>query len=234
MDQDHGSAAPGHTRFEATRWSVVLEAAQSRAPGGPEALARLCERYWPPLYAFARHRGSGPEDAQDLVQGFFEHLIQSRALRAVDQAKGRFRSFLLASFRNFTSMERRRAGTEKRGGRVQVIRMDWQDEESRIAFEPEDRLTPETLYDARWALELLGRATRAPGRGAGRAGQSPNLLHLTDLPGRGRNPGRLDLRKGGADVEHWAARRENIDPPPAPTPRAALARGDYPNRAQPR
>jgi RNA polymerase sigma factor (sigma-70 family) len=160
MDQDHGSAAPGHTGFEATRWSVVLEAAQSRAPGGPEALARLCERYWPPLYAFARHRGSGPEDAQDLVQGFFEHLIQSRALRAVDQAKGRFRAFLLASFQNFTSMERRRAGTEKRGGRVQVIRMDWQDEESRIAFEPADRLTPETLYDARWALELLGRATR--------------------------------------------------------------------------
>jgi RNA polymerase sigma-70 factor (ECF subfamily) len=86
------------------------------------------------LYAFARHRGSRPEDTQDLVQGFFEHLIESRALRAVDQAKGRFRSFLLASFKNFTSMERRRAGAEKRGGRVQVIRMDWQDEESRIAY----------------------------------------------------------------------------------------------------
>jgi RNA polymerase sigma factor (sigma-70 family) len=160
MDEDHGSAAPGHTGFEATRWSVVLEAAQSRARGGPEALARLCERYWPPLYAFARRRGSSPEDAQDLVQGFFEHLIESRALRAVDQAKGRFRSFLSASFQNFTNMERRRASTEKRGGRVQVIRMDWQDEESRIAFEPEDWLTPETLYDARWALELLSRATR--------------------------------------------------------------------------
>ncbi|MBV9673580.1 MAG: sigma-70 family RNA polymerase sigma factor, partial [Verrucomicrobia bacterium] len=93
MDQDHGSAAPGHNEFEATRWSVVLKAAQSSAPGGPEALARLCERYWPPLYAFARHRGNAPEDAQDLVQGFFEHLIQNRALRAVDQAKGRFRSF---------------------------------------------------------------------------------------------------------------------------------------------
>jgi len=160
MDQDHSLAAPGAARFEATRWSEVLQAAQSRAEGGPAALARLCERYWSPLYAFARHRGNGPEDAQDLVQGFFQHLIESRALGTIDQAKGRFRSFLLASFQNFMAMERRRAGAEKRGGRAELIRMDWQDAESRIAFESEDRLTPETVYDARWALELLGRATR--------------------------------------------------------------------------
>ena len=160
MGQDHSSAAPGHARFDATRWSVVLEAAQSRAPGGSEALARLCERYWAPLYAHARHRGASPQDAQDLVQGFFEHLIKNRALGGVDQAKGRFRSFLLASFQNFTSMERRRAGTEKRGGRAELVRIDWQDAEDCIGFEPEDRLTPETLYDARWALELLGRSTR--------------------------------------------------------------------------
>jgi DNA-directed RNA polymerase specialized sigma24 family protein len=133
---------------------------KSRAEGGPEALAWLCERYWSPLYAFARHRGNGPEDAQDLVQGFFQHLIESRALGTINQAKGRFRSFLSASFQNFMAMEWRRAGAEKRGGRAELIRMDWQDAESRIAFEPEDRLTPETLYDARCALELLGRATR--------------------------------------------------------------------------
>lgn len=132
------------------------KAAQSRAQG----LARLCERYWPPLYAFARHRGNGPEDAKDLVQGFFEHLIESKALGTIDQAKGRFRSFLLASLQNLMAMERRRSDTEKRGGRAQLIRIDWQDAEGRIAFQPEDPLTPETVYDARRALELLGRATR--------------------------------------------------------------------------
>src|ERR1700692_4335371 len=89
MDQDHSSRALGHARFDSTRWTVVLEAAQSHAEGGPAALARLCERYWPPLYSFARHRGNGPEDAQDLVQGFFQHLIESRALGTIDQAKGR-------------------------------------------------------------------------------------------------------------------------------------------------
>jgi RNA polymerase sigma factor (sigma-70 family) len=160
MQQDHSSAAPGAARFEATRWSVVLEAAQSRAEGGPTAFARLCESYWVPLYTFARHRGQSPEDAQDLVQGFFEHLLESRALGTVDQAKGRFRSFLLASFQNHMSKERRRAKAEKRGGQAELIRIDWQDAEGRIGFEPRDSLTPETLYDARWALEMLGRATR--------------------------------------------------------------------------
>jgi hypothetical protein len=88
MDHDHRSAALGHAGFDATRWSVVLEAAKSRAAGGPEALARLCERYWPPLYAFARHRGFSPEDAQDLVQGFFEHLIESRAWAQSTKPRG--------------------------------------------------------------------------------------------------------------------------------------------------
>ncbi len=160
MEQNNSSAALGRARFEATRWSVVLEAAQSRAEGGPEALARLCERYWPPLYAFARHRGQAPEDAQDLVQGFFEHLLGSQALGTVHQSKGRFRSFLLASFQNFMTNERRRAGAGKRGGLAQLIRIDWQEAEGQVAFEPQDPLTPETLYDARWALDLLRCATR--------------------------------------------------------------------------
>ena len=80
MDYDHSTATLGHARFDTTRWSVVLEAAQSRAQGGSQALAELCANYWPPLYGFARRRGFAPEDAQDFVQGFFEHLIGSRGL----------------------------------------------------------------------------------------------------------------------------------------------------------
>ncbi|MBV9488883.1 MAG: sigma-70 family RNA polymerase sigma factor [Verrucomicrobia bacterium] len=159
MDHEHRKATLGHARFYTTRWSVVLEAAQSRAQGGPQALAQLCANYWSPLYAFARRRGLAPEDAQDYVQGFFEHLIGSRGLGAVDRAKGRFRSFLLASFQNFMAAETRRARALKRGGRAELIRLDWEDAERRISFEPEDRLTPETLYDAQWALLLLRRAS---------------------------------------------------------------------------
>ena len=177
MEQDNGLAAPDPGRFEATRWSEVLEAAQSRAEGGPEALARLCERYWPPLYGFVRYRGYNPEDAQDLVQGFFEHLIKSRALATIDQAKGRFRSFLLASFQNFIAMVHRHARAEKRGGRAELVRIDWQKAE-RTGFEPEDRLTPETLYDARCALELLERATRRLEREQAARGNAQNFPTL--------------------------------------------------------
>jgi RNA polymerase sigma factor (sigma-70 family) len=159
MKDKRSTATPGHGRFDTTRWSVVLEAAQSRALGGPRALAQLCANYWPPLYAFARRRELTPEDAQDLVQGFFEHLISSRGLGSVDRAKGRFRSFLLASFQNFMSAETRRARALKRGGQAEMIRLDWEDAESRLSFEPEDHLTPETIYDAQWALLLLRRAT---------------------------------------------------------------------------
>ena len=112
-------------QFDKTRWSMVLEAVQSRAPGAPRALAELCRRYWRPLYVFARRRGRTPEDSEDLVQGFFEHLIGSHGLAAVDRSKGRFRSFLLASFQNFIAAETRRARAEKRGGRAQLIRLDW-------------------------------------------------------------------------------------------------------------
>ena len=112
MDQDQSSSGPDAAHFDSTRWTVVLEAAQSRVPGAPDALARLCARYWQPLYGFARRRGYRPEDAQDLVQGFLAHLIERRALRRVDRSKGRFRSFLLASFQKFKANEPRRAGAE--------------------------------------------------------------------------------------------------------------------------
>jgi DNA-directed RNA polymerase specialized sigma24 family protein len=159
MGQDQSSAEPDHGQFDKTRWSMVLESVQSQAPGAPKALAELCGRYWRPLYAFARRRGCTPWDAQDLVQGFFGHLIGSRGLATVDRSKGRFRSFLLASFQNFIAVETQRAAAEKRGGRAELIRLDWQDAEARLGFESEDRLTPETLYDAQWALLLLRRTT---------------------------------------------------------------------------
>lgn len=145
MGQDYSQAGRDHGQFDKTRWSMVLEAVKSQAPGGSEALAELCEHYWRPLYAFARWQGRTPEDAQDSVQGFFEHMIGNRGLASVDRSKGRFRSFLLASFQNFMAAERRRARAEKRGGGAELIRLDWQDAETRLAFETEDRLTPETL-----------------------------------------------------------------------------------------
>jgi hypothetical protein len=121
LENDVGnSAGPDDGQFDKTRWTMVLGAVQSRAPYAQKALAELCGLYWRPLYAFARRRGRSPEDAQDSVQGFFEHLIGSRGLATVERSKGRFRSFLLASFQNFITAENRGARAEKRGGRAEV------------------------------------------------------------------------------------------------------------------
>jgi DNA-directed RNA polymerase specialized sigma24 family protein len=130
-------------------------------PVGREALLLKSVSSWPKSYvgsdvlllaanqrlAVNRRRGRSPEDSQDLVQGFFEHLIGSRGLATVDRSKGRFRSFLLASFLNFITAETRRARAEKRGGRAELIRLDWRDAEERLGFEPEDQLTAETLTE---------------------------------------------------------------------------------------
>src|ERR1700688_5241685 len=98
-----------------------MTAAQSQVEGGPAALAELCRLYWYPLYVFARHRGHSPDDAQDLTQGFFLHLLEHRALTRVDRLKGKFRSFLLASFQNHLSNESKRAGCFKRGSKYEFV-----------------------------------------------------------------------------------------------------------------
>ena len=142
-------------RFYTTRWSVVVEAAQSQMPGSRAALSELCARYWYPLYAFARRRGYGSHDAEDVTQGFFLHLLDHKALHQVHPVKGRFRSFLLASFQNYLATEFCRARALKRGGALEFIFIDAEDAENRYRLEPFENVTPEKIFDARWALTIL-------------------------------------------------------------------------------
>src|SRR4030095_5339565 len=101
------------------------------------ALAELCRIYWYPLYIFARRRGHSPEDAQDLTQGFFLHLLEHRALGGVNRLKGKFGSFLLASFQNHISDAYDRSRRLKRGGDRKFVRLD--------AAKPEERYTGERV-----------------------------------------------------------------------------------------
>src|SRR5580698_8630436 len=91
----------GASRFEQTHWSMVLAAADGNPSAAREALERLCQTYWYPLYAFVRREGYGAHDAQDLTQGFFARFLEKNGLAAVDREKGKFRTFLLASMKNF-------------------------------------------------------------------------------------------------------------------------------------
>ena len=158
MNQEHGSIPGDPAQFRTTRWSAILVAAESQMPGSQEALAALCRDYWYPIYAFARRAGYAPSDAQDLTQGFFLSLLQRRAFKRVDPARGKFRSFLLASFKHYLSDEADRAHALKRGGDREFVFLDAIDAEKRYHFEPADQLTPEKVYDARWAITLLTRA----------------------------------------------------------------------------
>jgi RNA polymerase sigma factor (sigma-70 family) len=158
---DHSSAVGRSDQFRTTRWSVVLLSAQSQVSGSKDALAELCKLYWYPLYGHIRRYGFSPHDAQDLTQGFFLDLLEHKALMRVDQQRGKFRSFLLASLKNFLSNEAQKARCLKRGGQVQFVDLDVSEAEDRYAREePAESLTPEKIFDARWALGLLSEAKR--------------------------------------------------------------------------
>jgi RNA polymerase sigma factor (sigma-70 family) len=159
VKSDYTSPADLPKQFRTTRWSVVLLSAQSQVPGCKEALAELCKLYWYPLYGHIRRYGFSVHDAQDLTQGFFLDFLERKALSRVERQKAKFRSFLLASLQNFLSNEARRARSLKRGGQVEFIHLNLGDAEDRYGREQAAAtLTPEKIFDARWALTLLGEA----------------------------------------------------------------------------
>ena len=145
----------GRGRFATTRWSVVLAASDGDSPAAAEALARLCETYWFPLYAYLRSRGYSTEDAQDLTQAFIAYLLEKNVLRHADPARGRFRSFLLKSVQNFAANERDRQLAKKRTPAVPLLPLDAGAAEERYQLEPATTETPERIFDRRFALALL-------------------------------------------------------------------------------
>jgi RNA polymerase sigma-70 factor (ECF subfamily) len=152
---EEGNRATGSPEFTTTHWSVVLAAGADSSPGARQALEVLCRAYWYPLYASVRRTGHSPEDAQDLTQSFFARLLEKDSLRAADPAHGRFRSFLLTALKHFVHTEWEKARAEKRGGFRAFISLDEQDAEGRYLAEPVEGLTPDRLFEKRWAATLL-------------------------------------------------------------------------------
>jgi RNA polymerase sigma factor (sigma-70 family) len=145
-------------RFEPTLWGEVLAAGRPDTPDFAQALERLCRVYWYPIYAYLRRRGFDRQEARDLTQGFFFYLVKKNVVQAADPEKGRFRSFLLGSLKNFVSNEAGRQRALKRGGDVQFISLDDELAEGRYTHEPKDDRSPEKLFDRRWALTVLEEA----------------------------------------------------------------------------
>jgi RNA polymerase sigma-70 factor (ECF subfamily) len=143
--------------FTTTRWSVVLAARDGQSAESEGALAWLCEQYWFPLYAYARHRGNQPPEAEDLVQGFFLRVLERKIFSDLTAERGRFRAFLLACFHHFIVTEWAKTQTQKRGGGAAAVPLDEAEAEARYRRDFTDPDTPERDFDRAWALTLLDR-----------------------------------------------------------------------------
>ena len=132
----------------------MLAAGGSDQSGAAEALEKLCRAYWYPLYVYVRRQNS-PEDAQDLTQEFFARLLEKNYLAKADRDRGRFRTFLLGSLKNFMVNEWKRAGRLKRGGGLEFLSIDTDVAEHRYAAEPASESNPDAAYEQRWAVTLI-------------------------------------------------------------------------------
>lgn len=147
-------------QFTTTHWSVVLAAKGSDTPEAAEALEHLCRTYWPALYAYVRRAGRSPTDAADLTQGFFSRFLEKDFLQQVDRRKGKFRSFLLTTFNHFLADEWRRHHAQKRGGARPALSINTEAWEAVHGHELASDLTPDKLFERRWAVTLFEEALK--------------------------------------------------------------------------
>ncbi len=159
-------------QFATTHWSVVLAAGGSASADASAALEELCRSYWFPLYAWVRRAGRTVEDAEDLVQGFFAYILERHVLDKARQEAGRFRSYLLTTFRHYLSQEYKREHARKRGGDRAVVSLDIARAERWLLAEPSTNLSPDIVYERHWAstvvneaLELLRQEYQTDGKG---------------------------------------------------------------------
>ena len=146
--------------FQTTQWGMVISAGQTGSPEAAQALEELCRIYWFPLYAFLRRRGTSPEDAEDLVQGLFLHLLSRPFLDGVSVEKGRFRSFLLACLNHYRTSVHRREHAQARHGGAPLLPLDLPGAEARFQLDRGNELSAEDLYDRQWALSLVAETQR--------------------------------------------------------------------------
>lgn len=142
--------------FVTTHWSVVLAAGRNDTTRARDALSRLCQTYWYPLYAYVRRRGYSPHDAQDLTQEFFARLLENQSLGKADPERGRFRSFILVSMNHFLSSQWKKGMAQRRGGGCPNLSLDWAAAEERFDLEPSTHAAPDKLFEKQWAVTLLG------------------------------------------------------------------------------
>ena len=146
------------SHFPTTNWAMFTQSVVTDPERSLVMLERLCRSYWKPVYAYIRRRGYGPQDSEDLTQGFFAKMLNSTGFEGLDRSKGTFRSFLLTSCANFLISDWQRQSAQKRGGGTRLIPLDAMAEEGFSRLVSEDELSADVLFDREWALAVIGTA----------------------------------------------------------------------------
>jgi RNA polymerase sigma-70 factor (ECF subfamily) len=197
-------------RLVTTRWSLVLAAGGPAGPQAQKAFGELYELYWYPLYAFILSKRYPASEAEDLTQGFFSYrLLEKNALAALEPSRGRFRSWLFAAVEHYLRNQWKHERAEKRGGDRSRVELESADVSSMLM----SGLTPEQIFEKRWALRLLELAWIALGDECARTSNAQLFGRLKgDLTGDAEEPlARIaeDLGKkvGTVRVQHHRLRR---------------------------
>src|SRR5262249_28403516 len=170
----------GGASFATTHWSMVVMA-QGESREADKALEKLFRIYWWPIYSFIRRQGAGPEEAEDLTQSFFALLFERRDLEAVRREKGRLRSFFLASLKNFPAKADRRPTAVKRGEGLPFVPLDELYARKHVDLEPADNLSPDRIFERRWALSVLEQVLTRLENDYRAAGNARLFEHLKKL-----------------------------------------------------
>lgn len=176
-------------QFTETQWSVVLKAQRDDLPGAAAAFEDLCRAYWLPLFGWLRSEGKSPEDAEDMVQGFFAQVVERRLVALADPDKGKFRNFLLKCLQTYVREQHRNEGRLKRGGGQRTVPIDVAEAEEKLRAMRAAGRSPDEEYDRLWAMTLLDRAVAMLAEEQQAAGQGERFARL--------RPFLLNSGKGG-------------------------------------
>jgi RNA polymerase sigma factor (sigma-70 family) len=210
VHQSTANSAPSRCRFPTTQWTVVVRAGDRRQEGAGKALETLYETYWYPLFAYARRRGLSIEDAQDLTQAFFAHLLSGDFIARATPERGKFSVFLFSAFKYFLANAHHHAAASKRGGGMRMASLT--DSGSRHQREPVDDDTPEVLYEREWAHTVIANTLGDLEREADRCGRRHqfeilrSLLTGDDMPYRTAGA-QLGMTEGAVKVAVHRLRR---------------------------
>jgi RNA polymerase sigma-70 factor (ECF subfamily) len=159
ISPDGAGPSRSDQRFATTHWSAVVAAGKDDSTRTERALEALCQTYWPPIYGYLRRVGFSATDAEDVTQEYFAYLLRKNLPGRADPAKGKFRSFLLHTLKQFVADQRSKARAQKRGGEVVFISLDVCAEECRGQADLASNPSPERVFERRWVEIILDQIT---------------------------------------------------------------------------